>query len=186
MQLDVSFPLDDDGFLRRECPLCNREFKMKPTSAELRSEAEHTTHAMLAQAAEPSADDEADAGEVRDRWCPYCGQQAPTTSWWTQEQVAYLSVFARNIMARLVNEHLVRPMKRSLGGAPRGGLFSIEFKGSEMEEQEPWIAPEPNDMSQFALPCCNRELKITNAAEEVVHCFFCGFPHPNRGRKSDD
>lgn len=178
IRLDVSFPLDEDGFLRRECPLCSQEFKVKPTSAELRSEAERTTHAMLAQEAEPRAGDEADSGEPRDRWCPYCGQQAPTTSWWTQGQVAYLSVFARNIMARLVNEHLIRPMRRSLGGASRGGVFSIEFKGSEMEEQEPWIAPESNDMSRFALPCCDRELKVQDAAGEVVCCFFCGFPHP--------
>lgn len=180
IQLDVSFPLDDDGFLRRECPLCNRQFKVKPTSAELHSETERTAHALLAKQSDSSSEEER-GDEPRDRWCPYCGQQASVTSWWTQEQVEYLTVFARNIMARLVNEHFIRPMKRSFGSGQCGGLVSIEFKGDEMEEQEPWIAPEPNDMARFPLPCCERELKVEGDADAPIHCFFCGFPH-RRGR----
>jgi hypothetical protein len=178
IQFNVSFPLDDDGFLRRECPLCNREFKVKPTTAELQSDTERTAHALLAQEAEsnPDAEGEEDSGPS-ERWCPYCGQQAPASSWWTQQQVAYLNVFARNVMARLVNEHFIRPMKRQFGGQ-RGGLVSIEFKGNEMDEQDPWISPEPNDMTRFALPCCERELKIENTSEIAIHCFFCGFQHP--------
>ncbi len=181
IQLDVSFPLDEDGFLRRECPLCNREFKVKPRSAEMQSEAERTAHALLAQQSDSNADDAEGGDDPRERWCPYCGQQASATSWWTQEQVEYLTVFARNIMARLVNEHFIRPMNRSFGGGRRGGLVSIEFKGDEMDEQEPWISPEPNDMVRFALPCCERELKIEGDGDAAIHCFFCGFPHP-RGR----
>lgn len=77
-----------------------------------------------------------------------------------------------------VNEHFIRPMKRKFGGGKRGGLVSIEFKGNEMDERDPWISPEPNDMTRFALPCCDRELKIEDTSEPAIHCFFCGFPHP--------
>lgn len=30
----VDMPLDDDGFLRRECPTCERQFKWRPGSEE--------------------------------------------------------------------------------------------------------------------------------------------------------
>jgi hypothetical protein len=51
-QLSMSFPLDSDGFLRRVCPSCEREFKWLPTpegeepNFELRSGArpEHRSH----------------------------------------------------------------------------------------------------------------------------------------------
>lgn len=31
VQLSMSLPLDGDGFLRRECPTCEREFKWVPS-----------------------------------------------------------------------------------------------------------------------------------------------------------
>ncbi len=30
----MTIPLDSDGFLRRECPTCEREFKWQPSEAE--------------------------------------------------------------------------------------------------------------------------------------------------------
>ena len=32
--LGMTIPLDSDGFLRRECPTCEREFKWRPSEAE--------------------------------------------------------------------------------------------------------------------------------------------------------
>ena len=60
--LGMSVPLDSDGFLRRECPTCEREFK-----------------------ALPSGDEDAEAEEVPDGgyFCPYCAIQAPDGSWFT-------------------------------------------------------------------------------------------------------
>jgi hypothetical protein len=34
VELSIPFPLDDDGFLRRECPTCDREFKWLPAHDE--------------------------------------------------------------------------------------------------------------------------------------------------------
>lgn len=61
----MSLPLDSDGFLRRECPTCEREFKW--------------FHAPQGEAVPPE-----DGGY----FCPYCGVQAPTEAWLTQAQVA--------------------------------------------------------------------------------------------------
>ena len=60
----MSLPLDSDGFLRRECPTCEREFKW--------------LHTHEGESAPPE-----DGGY----YCPYCGVQAPTNAWLTQAQV---------------------------------------------------------------------------------------------------
>jgi DNA-directed RNA polymerase subunit RPC12/RpoP len=53
----MTIPLDSDGFLRRECPTCEREFKWRPSEAEVE---EH--------------DEPADTVGY---FCPYCGVRAP-------------------------------------------------------------------------------------------------------------
>lgn len=70
----ITIPLDSDGFLRRECPTCERQFKWRSSEAEAEEVVE-------------SADDVG-------YFCPYCGVQAPTDSWLTQAQPA----LARNIV----------------------------------------------------------------------------------------
>jgi hypothetical protein len=108
--------------------------------------------------------------------CPYCGQSSSSNSWWTDEQNAYIKVHIENIMAKLVNENFIRPLKRNFGKS-KSGLISLEFKGNEMRQKEPWISPESNDMEIFNLPCCNRKIKIEEEWKDKVYCFFCGFPH---------
>jgi hypothetical protein len=70
----MSIPLDSDGFLRRECPICEREFKWLHTSNE-----------------EVNPVPAADGGY----FCPYCGVQAPADTWLTHAQVA----LAQNLIA---------------------------------------------------------------------------------------
>ncbi|MBM4466528.1 MAG: hypothetical protein FJ014_13400 [Chloroflexi bacterium] len=116
---------------------------------------------------------EADADEL---WCPYCGQTAPRDQWWTQEQIAYIHVFGYNIMAQIVNEQFIRPMKREFSGH-RSGFISIKFEGKEMEYQEPWISPESDDMTIHALPCCDLRVKVDDDWSRPIYCYRCGFPH---------
>ena len=74
IRLEMSMPLDSDGFLRRECPTCEREFKWF-----------HTPEEQQSASAVP------DGGY----FCPYCGVQAEAGSWLTQAQVEQ----AQNIVA---------------------------------------------------------------------------------------
>ncbi|MEB0288496.1 hypothetical protein QN355_18340 [Cryobacterium sp. 10S3] len=68
MEISVSLPLDVDGFLRRECPTCGREFKWFSGRT----------------------DEVPDYYVYPDvHWCPLCGQSAPLDQWWTQAQLAY-------------------------------------------------------------------------------------------------
>ena len=64
-RFSVTFPLDTEGFLRRECPTCEREFKWL-----------HGTE-----------NDEIAAVPDGGYFCPYCGIQSSADGWLTKAQV---------------------------------------------------------------------------------------------------
>ena len=59
VEMSLSFPLDDDGFFRRECPLCCREFKVLLEEHELTSLAQEglDSYMLETQAEELVADE---------------------------------------------------------------------------------------------------------------------------------
>lgn len=179
LKMNISFPLDKDGFFRRECPLCCKEFKLLLKKEELADIAQKGIDSFMLEEEEDKTNSENSDVQQHEFFCPYCGQLANEGSWWTQEQLAYITIFAKNIMAKMVNEHFIRPLQRNFG-RPSSGLISMQFKGKEMKEQEPWISPETDDMDIFELPCCQRKMKIEDGWEGKVHCFFCGFPHAQK------
>jgi len=175
IEMNLAFPLDDDGFFRRSCPLCNREFKVLLEKDELADLAQRGLDSFMIESFEESDPNQSE--DLEDKYvCPYCGQRSRQDDWWTQEQVAYLGVVFGNIAAELTNKNLIRPLK-DLNRKYRSDLISIQFDADEMEYQEPWISPESNDMEVFSLACCDRKIKIEEAMPDILYCFFCGFPH---------
>jgi predicted RNA-binding Zn-ribbon protein involved in translation (DUF1610 family) len=65
LSTSIGVPLDSDGFLRRECPNCEQQFKWRPSE-----ESEPVEH-------------------VDQYHCPLCGQTAGLDSWWTTEQIEH-------------------------------------------------------------------------------------------------
>ena len=185
IRINIPFSLDDEKFFRRECPFCRKEFKVLLEKEELTDLAQKGIDSFMIEAKEESIDlNESELLET-EFTCPYCGQQAPSDSWWTQEQLAYVNIVVKNIMAKMINENLISPLKRNFQ-KPSSSMISIQFGGKEMEQQEPWISPEVNDMEIFNLPCCQRKIKIEDNWSGVVHCFFCGFPHELKNVETDD
>jgi len=178
IKMNLSFPLDDGGFFRRECPFCRKEFKVLLEKEELTDLAQKGMDSFMIEPKEETMDSESGRSET-EFVCPYCGQRATSGSWWTQEQLAYVGIVAKNIMAKIVNEQLIRPLK-SASRRYSAGMVSMRFEGKEMEQQKPWISPEVNDMEIFDLPCCQRKIKIEDDWTAVVYCFFCGFPHEHK------
>ena len=175
--INLSLPLDDDGFFRRECPLCCREFKVLLEKNELNSLAQAGIDSYLLETKEDATNSTEEETEPETEFtCPYCGQQAPRDSWWTQEQLAYVGVVSHNIMAKMVNEQLIQPLKRTFRTQSHG-LFSMRFEANEMKQEEPWISPEVDDLEIFDLPCCHRKMKLDEDRNSEVYCFFCGFPY---------
>lgn len=89
--LSMAIPVDSDGFLRRECPTCEREFKWLPSPSE--------------DAEEGEAADAADGGY----FCPYCGIQAPADAWFTKAQL--------ELAEHILQAEVVDPMLRKFTGS---------------------------------------------------------------------
>lgn len=154
--LSMSLPLDSDGFLRRECPGCERQFKWRPTPPD---------------AVESSGDINAESeGEY---FCPYCHQPAATGAWWTQEQVA----FARELATAEIVGPQLRDLRRSVEDINRGGFLRTETELTIGSRPEPLT--EPDDMIRIDTPCHPEEpLKVDETWDDDVACLVCGIRYP--------
>src|SRR5687767_1509501 len=113
VELSVSFPLDSDGFLRRECPTCEREFKWRYIEDEGESE--------------PMPDG--------GNFCPSCAVQAPPDSWFTKpQQVLVESTIHREIVGPALDE-----FGRSLRDMSRrsDGFLKVELESERPEPSDP-------------------------------------------------
>lgn len=176
--LEISFPLDEDKCLRRECPLCGHEFKVQFTQNELETFLQRSAKNFLVTS---NSDENSEMEQDQEYYCPYCGQSSPASSWWTQEQVSYIETYLKNILAQTINENLIGPLNRSMGH----GQF-ISFKGEEMELETPWISPEQNDMVVRELQCCSRLIKMDETWQDKFYCFFCGFSHDSKKKNEPE
>lgn len=83
----VNIPVDADGFVRRECPHCMREFKWLP------AQPQHEVSQAL-------------------YYCPYCGQTAPSDHWWTKAQLEYIKAFLAAEVAAPELDRIVRDLNQ--------------------------------------------------------------------------
>lgn len=147
--MEISMPLDRDGFLRRECPRCTREFKWHNGPANEEAERQPSSETF---------------------YCPLCGEPAGPDSWWTQPQLRLIE----NAKERLLSEEL-NDMFKGLERSTRGNRF-ITFKaqgGDVPDPFEPLV--EPDDMIIVTSPCHKWEpVKIPEDHIGIVHCLVCG------------
>jgi hypothetical protein len=149
--LGMSVPLDYDGFLRRECPTCEREFKWFPSSD----------------------NDDADPTPPPDGgyFCPYCAIQAPDGQWHTKAQVE----LAENMVATQVVGPMLKDFSRHVNSIDRrsGGFLSVSAKYDAPDEMEPLT--EADDMKRVDFACHPGEpVKVLDDWDEPVHCLVCG------------
>jgi hypothetical protein len=147
--LSFAVPLDADGFLRRECPHCEREFKWRPT---------------------PEGEEGVDAPE--DGYvCPYCATRAPQDHWWTKRQLEHATGLA-------ASEILGPELKRLERKSDPDAFFSFEVKAEIPSKPDP-LPDEPNDMRRVDFDCHPSEpIKIADDWPEAVHCLICGRATP--------
>ena len=107
-ETSMSLPLDSDGFLRRECPTCEREFKV---------------FAKTDDDSKEKAGDEPMPGGYH---CPYCAVQAPPDQWFTKPQIELAqSVLAREFVDPLLSDFADK-MRRT-----GGGFIDVDVQRSE-------------------------------------------------------
>jgi hypothetical protein len=147
--IEMSVPLDDDGFLRRACPACGREFKWLHTET----------------------DDDADsASDAPDYFCPYCGVNAASDQWWTGAQLAAIEA----VVMDEVIEPEVDGLRRQANSISKesGGLLSLDI---EVDRESVPALQEPNDMTKIDFACHPGEpVKIVESWVGSVHCLTCG------------
>jgi hypothetical protein len=146
----MEMPLDNDRFLRRECPTCEREFKWFV-----------------------SAEDEAGPGPVGGYFCPYCRIQAPPGSWLTRAQVEV----ANNTVAREIVGPMLDDFSRDLGRIARrsGGMLRVDVQTKTPKRLDPLV--ERDDMRRIDFACHPSEpLKVLDDWDRDVFCLICSEP----------
>ena len=149
IELSVSFPLDSDGFLRRACPTCSREFKWLP------------------------GETEAESPSPEQYFCPYCGTSATPDAWFTLEQQAYIETAMFDAVLGPSLEDLdesIQQVNRS-----SGGLLEISASVEHPEQRQAQPVFEPDDMRQVTFDCHPKEpIKVDEAWPGPVRCLSCG------------
>ncbi len=146
MSYSVPLPLDE-GFLRRECPHCERQFKWHHGPTDERPE---------------------DAADPEVYWCPYCGETAPPDHWWTSEQLE----FAQASIAGPAIRDIADEFNSSLGGQRNS---FIKMSMSYDEPEPPSALHEAPDMVIVLSPCHPWEpIKIAEDWSGPVYCLVCG------------
>lgn len=149
MNLSVSMPLDNDGFLRRECPNRDREFKWH--------------HGPASEEAESHTDPEAYT-------CPLCGQPAGPGTWWTREQLDYIHGAAAPAVQQVVQDELDQAFK-----GHNSRFIKVKSTSSSALPAGPMPLTEPDDMVIIASPCHAYEpVKVPEDAAGPFYCLVCG------------
>jgi hypothetical protein len=149
MEFTISFPLDPDGFLRRACPSCDREFKW------------------FSGRTEGAPDDWIDPPEY---FCPYCARPA-AEGWYTHAQVAMMEEAVADRAADVVGDALDETARRI---NRRGKGIKMSTSGRPRSRTSPPLS-EPNDMVGVEPPCHPFEpVKVLEGWSEPLHCLVCG------------
>ena len=147
MEIAVTIPLDSDGFIRRECPACEQQFKW------------HSG---------PANEEAEDVQPPDAYYCPFCGVPAPLGSWWTKEQLDY----ARGVAMPEVERFAQDEIGKALRGLKSLGFTTTTHGGSS---DEPVPLTEPTDMEIVCSPCHAYEpIKVPLDAASEWHCLVCG------------
>lgn len=139
------------GFLRRECPTCEREFKWLP------------------------AQDDADATPSPDGgyFCPYCGIQSRPDAWYTKPQLAVIeAVVQRQVVGPALDkfDRSLRRMERQ-----SGGLIKVSTRRDR--PAEPPAITEDDNMRRVDFGCHLTEpVRVLDDWAGSVLCLICGRP----------
>lgn len=146
----VPVELDDDGFLRRECPHCEREFKW-----------------LDSQTAGTASEPMPPAGYH----CPYCNRQAGADKWFTKPQAEYIAAVGMQELAG----PLLDEFENSVNRINRSGSGMISARFERGDTATPVKPHEPNDMRRIDSSCHGHEpVKVLDGWTGPVHCLICG------------
>jgi len=156
----VTIPLDPQGFFRRQCPDCHREFKLRWTEFDGGLILRH----LGASIRFANADEVAPDAPLT---CPYCAHEGQADAFSTPAQRAHLARRAQFLEAEIRFEQL-RHVERSLSDNPYPTFLAVPPEPFREE-----IEPEPDDMQVVHLACCREDIKVPETWIDRIRCPFC-------------
>ncbi|MBM7117124.1 hypothetical protein [Archangium primigenium] len=161
----VELPRDAGGFVRRECPRCQRDFKTRPCRHDANILQRRLASLFPFENAHESFED------VPDGWCPYCGHRAAGDEWLTPAQQAHVEDVARSWANHVRYEQLAH-VSRTLAVNPRPTFVSappVAMPGP--------MSPDSDDLRLLPLVCCGEDVKALWDWEGPLFCPRCGTRH---------
>lgn len=148
IRMPMEVPLDSDGYLRRQCPTCDKQFKWYV----------HDTG-------------EPEAISTDQYFCPLCGQASSADTWITSEQLEH----GRRLLAPQMEQHVQDSIRDMVRGSKFFEFKPNPDFSLGMPSPEPLV--EPDDMVIVEPPCHPAgTLKVPEDATSRVHCLVCGEP----------
>jgi predicted RNA-binding Zn-ribbon protein involved in translation (DUF1610 family) len=140
----IGVPLDSDGFLRRECPNCEQQFKWRPA-------------------------EEGELVEQVDQYhCPLCGQAAGLDSWWTKEQIEHAKTA---IMPEAMRE--IQDMIGDAFRSTKHVTFKTSGDLGDMPVPTPLHEPDDMVILEPPCHP-SEPVKVPEDAQGPFHCLLCG------------
>ena len=164
-------PVDGEGFLRRECPSCRRQFKVRAGPADGAVVQRYLGRHLLFENPHEIVRDDAQS------FCPYCGTQAQTDAWCTPQQRAWLEKVAGALGQAIRYEQLSYPL-RTLNQNPQ-----VTFVAVPPPDRLPEMRLEQDDMRRHSFFCCVEDVKVETHWAQPIHCPGCGAEHQSTPRK---
>ncbi len=147
-------PADSGGFLRRECPSCRQQFRVRWADT------------FSAVAAEGAAVDGSEPSGSMTGHCPLCHELVVGGDWRTDAQRQYIRKVRMATAAHLYASRLLSASMGSrtfveLAGFPPGAALETPTDTNDME---------------IVLPICHESypLKVPSGWREYLSCFECG------------
>lgn len=176
VHLAVSCSLDRDGFFRRACSSCGREFKTEAAPTDLQWALADQCRRHGLDVGETHGGPEATSS----LHCPYCGHTDRSVEMYTADTVDY--------MKRVVYRECVLPLLSNIFGGFEDSFGSrrrssgpIAISMSFNHERDPLPprpshGPEAPDQKIVEFLCCGERAKIDEAWHGVERCIYCGTP----------
>jgi hypothetical protein len=142
--LTIAFPLDGDGFLRRECPTCEREFKWLPT------------------------DEEGTPPQDGGYFCPYCRIQAPLDTWNTRAQVVIVEATVKRELVQPGLEKALKNLERH-----SKGFIRTQTPARESPPPDPMTEVDDMRLVTFTCHP-NEPVKVLDEWDGSAACLICG------------
>lgn len=148
MNIEFQISTDEDGFIWRQCPICDEKFKW------------HDGPIAGSEGSEPA--------EVY--FCPFCGGSADPSSWFTREQIEAAENAALAPLQQMFSDEVSK-----IGKPKRGSLISIDWDVELPHAGTTQLEGHDDNFEIVASPCHPHEpVKVPVEEGVAFHCLICG------------